>query len=220
MSRSARRPRQVAILLFDDVEVLDFAGPFEVFSVASEHVGTDRLRVFTVAESNRIVRAIGGLTVQPAHTLDSSPEPDVLVVPGGSGSRHEMDNEALVAWVKRVHRNAELVMAVCSGARILARAGLLDGLPVTTHHEVVDHLRELAPLARVDETRRFIDTGRIVTTGGISAGIDGSFHVVARLFGKEVAGQVAAYMEYDWRPDRVQSVFDPSADGSADPDHR
>lgn len=213
MSRSEKRPRQVGILLFDDVEVLDFAGPFEVFSVASERVGTDRLRVFTVAESDRVVRAIGGLAVQPAHTLDSSPDPDILVVPGGNGSRREMDNPVLVAWVNRVYRNAELVMSVCSGARILARAGLLDGLPVTTHHEVIEHLRELAPLAQVDPTRRFIDAGRIITTGGISAGIDGSFHVVARRFGEEVAKQVAAYMEYDWRPDRVSGAFGTSAEG-------
>lgn len=208
MSGSAKRPRQVAILLFDDVEVLDFAGPFEVFSVTSERIGTDRLRVFTVAETDGVVRTIGGLTILPKHSFELSPAPDILIVPGGTGSRREMDNLALVAWVKRVHRDAELVMSVCSGARILARAGLLDGIPVTTHHEVTDHLRELAPAAHVDPTRRYIDAGRIITTGGISAGIDGSFHVVVRLFGYETARGVAEYMEYDWRPDRRPDLLE------------
>ncbi|MFW6078168.1 MAG: DJ-1/PfpI family protein [Gemmatimonadota bacterium] len=203
MSPVAPQPLNVAILLFDEVEVLDFAGPFEVFSVAAGLLADDRLRVVTVAKDPDAVRAIGGLTVLPDHTLAASPAPDVLVVPGGDGSRRAMDDAVILDWVTRVHRRADLVMSVCSGARILARAGLLDGLRVTTHHQVVEHLRELAPGAEVDPGPRFIDTGRIVTTGGISAGIDGSFHVVARLFGEETAERTAAYMEYDRRPARA-----------------
>jgi hypothetical protein len=120
--------------------------------------------------------------------------------PGGTGSRRQMDNPAILDWVRRFWERAEVVMSVCSGARILARAGLLGGLPVTTHYQVVPHLRELVPDAEVQPEWRFIDTGRIITTGGISAGIDGSLHVVARLLGGETARRTAAYMEYDWRP--------------------
>lgn len=128
MNRPDPHPWSVAILLFDEVEVLDFAGPFEVFSVAAGLLTDDRLRVFTVAQRAAAVRAIGGLKVLADHTLASGPAPDVLVVPGGDGSRREMYNTAIVEWVKHVHRHAELVMSVCSGARILATAGLLDGL--------------------------------------------------------------------------------------------
>lgn len=188
----------IAILLFDDVEVLDFAGPFEVFSVAAGLLPEGRVPVFTIAQAERPVRAIGGLRVLPDHTLASAPTPDVLVVPGGNGTRREMENAELVEWVKGVYGRAALVMSVCSGARILAKAGLLDGLRVTTHHEVIDHLRELAPEADVDAGSRFVDAGRILTTGGISAGIDGSFHVVARFFDQDLASRTAAYMEYPW----------------------
>lgn len=193
------RRRNVAILLYDQVEVLDFAGPFEVFSVTAE-LTDGAFAVFTVAESERAVSAIGGLKVLPEHALGASPAPEILVVPGGTGSRREMDNPAVVAWLRRVYDQAELVMSVCSGARILARAGLLRGLRVTTHHQVIAHLEELEPTAEVDPSRRFIDTGKIITTGGISAGIDGSLHVVARELGTDAARRTAAYMEYDWSP--------------------
>lgn len=190
--------RNVAILVFEDAEVLDFAGPFEVFSVTSELNNYEPFSVFLVAEEARPIRAVNGLTVVPNHDFSTTPEPHILVVAGGGGSRREMEDERLLQWVRSVSQGAELVMSVCSGARILARAGLLSGLPVTTHHEVLDHLRELAPDADVRSDQRFIDTGRVITTGGISAGIDGSFHVVERLLGQEVAVRTARYMEYDW----------------------
>lgn len=195
-----KTPTVVAILLFDDVEVLDFAGPFEVFSVAAELLNDHReLRVVTVAESPGEIRAIGGLRIRPERTIAELTGPDVLVVPGGDGTRREMYNESLLRWVTTVHGRAGLTLSVCSGARLLARAGLLDGLRVTTHHQVLEHLRELAPAAFVESNPRYIDAGRIVTTGGISAGIDGAFHVVARFWGEDAARATAAYMEYDRR---------------------
>ena len=190
--------RTVAILIYDDVEVLDLAGPFEVFAVASELNDWAPFDVYTVAEREGPVRAVNGLRVIADYALDDAPKPDVLVVPGGAGSRRAMDEEAIVTWVRQSADQAEVVLCVCSGARILARAGLLDGLPVATHHLVEDHLRELAPAADVRTGERVIDTGRIVTTGGISAGIDGSFHVVARLLGDAAARATAEYMEYAW----------------------
>lgn len=190
--------RDVGILLFDDVEVLDFAGPFEVFSVAGSLVDHAPFRVHTVAEVAGPVRALGGLVVVPDTALADAPAPDVLVVPGGDGSRQAMESPELIRWIQETHQAAEVVMSVCSGARLLARAGLLDGLRVTTHHLVLEDLRALAPEATVDPDRRYVDTGRVVTTGGISAGIDGSLHLVSRLVGVGYARRVAAYMEYDW----------------------
>ncbi len=141
---------------------------------------------------------MNGLRVLPDYTTANCPQPDILIVAGGAGSRQQMENGPLVRWVQRSAERAEIVMSICSGARILARAGLLDSVPATTHHEVLDHLRDLAPDAEIRSGERFVDAGRIVTTGGISAGIDGSFHVVERLLGPDVARRTAEYMEYDW----------------------
>lgn len=190
--------RTVAILVFDEVEVLDFAGPFEVFGITAELNDYQHFKVSLVAQEDRLIRAVNGLRIQPDYTFTTCPPVDILVVAGGSGTRQEMENEELLRWVKDASDGAQIVLSICSGARILARAGLLSGLRVTTHHEVLDHLRELAPDADVLADVRFVDTGRIITTGGISAGIDGSFHVVERLLGPSVAASTAAYMEYDW----------------------
>lgn len=188
--------RNVAILLFDDVEVLDFAGPFEVFAVTDELQDHGAFRVFTVAEGPGTVRAVNGLKVVPEHTLESAPPTDVLVVPGGSGTRALLQRPALIEWIRTRSRQAEITLSVCTGALVLAQAGLLDGLRVTTHHEVIDRLRALAPTATVDASRRFHDNGRILTAAGISAGIDCSLHVVARLLGREAAETTMHYMEY------------------------
>lgn len=190
--------RSVAILMFDEVEVLDFAGPFEVFSVIAELAGGAHFQVSMVAEEERPIRAVNGLRVLPDLTFASAPPPDLLIVPGGAGTRTQMDNPRLMRWVVEAAGRAELVLSICSGARILARAGLLDGQRATTHHEVLEHLRELAPSADVRADPRVVDAGRIVTTGGITAGIDGSFYVVRRLLGSAVASATARYMEYEW----------------------
>jgi len=188
--------RRVAILIFDDVEVLDFAGPFEVFAVADELQGHAVFDVFTLAEGSGTVRAVNGLKVVPDHTLESAPAPDVLVVPGGAGTRALLRRPALLEWIRTRARRAEITLSVCTGALVLARAGLLDGLRVTTHHEVLDLLRELAPAATVDPSRRFHDNGALLTAAGISAGIDCSLHVVGRLLGPAAAEATMRYMEY------------------------
>ena len=188
--------RRVAILIFDDVEVLDFAGPFEVFAVADELQGHAVFDVFTLAEGPGTVRAVNGLKVVPDHTLESAPAPDVLVVPGGAGTRALLRRPALLEWIRTRARRAEITLSVCTGALVLARAGLLDGLRVTTHHEVLDLLRQLAPAATVDPSRRFHDNGALLTAAGISAGIDCSLHVVGRLLGPAAAEATMRYMEY------------------------
>jgi transcriptional regulator GlxA family with amidase domain len=191
-------PRNVAILIFDEVEVLDFCGPFEVFSVAGRSREPRPFAVVTVAEKAGPVRARGGLSVNPHHTLADCPPPDILVVPGGRGTRTAMDNPVLLAWIKDVSGRAELTASVCTGALLLGRAGLLDGLPATTHHSAFDELRAAAPGATVREDQRVVDNGALITSAGISAGIDMALHVVARLLGADEAAATARYMEYDW----------------------
>ena len=188
--------RHVGILLFDEVEVLDFAGPFEVFAATDELRGGDTFNVFTFAENLGTVRARNGLKVVPHFSREACPNPQILVIPGGIGTRPLLGKPALLEWIRLKTKYAEHVMSVCTGALVLARAGLLDGLRATTHHECFGLLRELAPQAEVVEADRFTDNGKILTAAGISAGIDCALHVVEQLLGREAADATARYMEY------------------------
>lgn len=188
--------KNVAILLFDDVEVLDFAGPLEVFAVTDELRGQSAFNVYTVAESPGTIRARNGLKVVPQFTLENAPPPHVLIVPGGVGTRPLLGRASLLEWLRQKSRDAELTMSVCTGSLLLAKAGLLDGLRATTHHQVLDLLREVGPRVSVVEDERFVDNGRILTAAGISAGIDCSLHVVERLLGADAANATARHMEY------------------------
>jgi len=188
--------KNVALFLFPEVEVLDFAGPFEVFAVTDELRGYYTFNVITVAETVAPIRARNGLQVLPDHSFTTCPSPHVLIIPGGFGTRALLKNEPVLAWLRTQAASAELVMSVCTGAFLLARLGLLDGLRATTHHECLDDLRALAPAATVDATARFHDNGKILTAAGISAGIDCSLHVVSRLLGPAAAASTARYMEY------------------------
>ena len=186
------KPRNVAILLFDDVEVLDFAGPFEVFAVASELHDYALFRVFTVAASAGPIRARNGLSVLPDYPLESAPRPDVLIIPGGIGTRALMHNTAICGWIAATAGQAELTLSVCSGALLLAKAGLLAGLRATTHHQVLELLREVAPDTEVIAGERYVDNGQIITAAGISTAIDASLYVVGRLCGAEDSVRTAA----------------------------
>jgi transcriptional regulator GlxA family with amidase domain len=194
------KTRVLAVLVFDDVEVLDFCGPFEVFSVASRFTDPPAFQVATVAEKSGPVLTRGGLSVNPHRRLAECPPADVLLIPGGQGARREMHNPALIDWIKQASAKAELVLSVCTGALLLAKAGLLDGLAATTHHGAIDLLRQTAPRTEIHADRRFVDNGRVVCSAGIAAGIDMSLHVVGRLLGEEVAAQTARQMEYPWGP--------------------
>ncbi len=193
--------RSVAVVLFDDVEVLDFAGPFEVFSVCGRRSQLDPFDVYTVSERGQTVRARNGLVVTPLHSFASAPAPDIVLVPGGFGTRREMKNPVMLEWVARAGSTSQLLLSVCTGALILACAGQLDGLEVTTHHLALDELRAVAPRSTLREGARIVDNGRVVLSSGVSAGIDMSLHVVARLLGDDLALETARYMEYegDWR---------------------
>lgn len=193
--------RHVAILIFDDVEILDFAGPFEVFAVTNELNGFEIFHTFTVAETPGSIRARNGLKVIPDFTLETAPAPHLLVVPGGAGTRPLLRKPAVLEWIRQRARKAEVVASVCTGALVLAQAGLLHNLCATTHHENFAELAALAPNTDVIEGVRFTDNGRILTAAGISAGIDLSLHLVARLHGAETAQRTAAYMEYHWTND-------------------
>lgn len=192
--------RILAILVFDDVEVLDFCGPFEVFSVANRFTEPAAFSVLTVAEKVGPVLTHGGLSVNPHRRLGDCPLPDVLLVPGGQGTRKEMHNLALIDWIRKASEKAELVLSVCTGALLLAKAGLLDGVAATTHHGAIDLLRQTAPHTTVHADRRFVDNGRVICSAVIAAGIDMSLHVVGRLLGEGVALKTAGQMEYPWKP--------------------
>ena len=190
--------KNVAVLIFDEVEVLDFCGPFEVFSVTGRRDNLTPFNVYTVAESDGPVIARNNLSVNPTHMFSNCPQPDILLVPGGYGTRREMHNPVLIDWVRRSAEKSEIVLSVCTGALILAKAGMLDGLSATTHHGAIELLKEVAPRTDVLESERVVDNGRIVLSAGISAGIDMSLYVVSRLLGMGQAEETATYMEYDW----------------------
>lgn len=189
--------KNTAILLYNDIEVLDFAGPYEVFSVTDELSDHQRLNVYTVAETVAPIHAISGLSVNPDFTIENAPSPEILVVPGGDGARTVLGQPDIIAWIANSALKAEKVMSICSGALILAKAGLLKGLKATTHHEVFDTLESLAPETTIVKGQRFVDNGKILTSAGISAGIDMCLYVVEQLFGFEVADRTAEYMEYN-----------------------
>jgi transcriptional regulator GlxA family with amidase domain len=193
--------RNVAILLFNEVEVLDFAGPFEVFAVTDELAEYKLFNVYTIADTPGTVRTRNGLLVIPEHTFESAPAPDVIIVPGGVGTRALLKKPSVLDWLRRRSRSTQVTASVCTGALVLAQAGLLDGLDATTHYENLDDLARLAPTARVSGDRRFHDHGSVATAAGISAGIDLSLHLVARLTNEETARKTARYMEYHWRND-------------------
>jgi transcriptional regulator GlxA family with amidase domain len=201
--------RNVAIFIFDEVEVLDFAGPFEVFSVCGLRRGGEKpFNVYTVAEKE-VVHARNHLKIIPHYSLSNCPDPDIVLLPGGGGthpdgtpfgSRREMHNQVLLQWIREKNRTAELMLSVCTGSLLLGRAGLLDGLAATTHWKAVDTMREAAPNTRLLPEERWVDNGRIILSAGISAGIDMSLYVISRLLGKEAADETAQYMQYDhWK---------------------
>lgn len=192
--------KNVAILIFDDAEVLDFAGPFEVFSVASELNNHSLFNVFTVAETIKTVTAVNGLFINPHFDFSDAPAIDILIIAGGVGTRQAMASETTLAWIEKVHKETELTVSICSGARLLGKLGLLDNAPYCTHRGVYEHMTELVPTGKPQIEKRFVQHGKIYTSGGISAGIDLSFHIVERLCGKEVARNTAEYMEYNISP--------------------
>jgi len=195
---NALRTRRVAVLLFDDVEVLDFAGPFEVFGVARLPTGQAAFEVVTVALEPGGVTARNGLRVVPGFTAASPGRVEILVVPGGYGTRREMKHTAMLDFIRSACASAELTLSVCTGALLLGSAGLLKGRAATTHWAAISELQALDSGGLILSDARVIDNGSLVVCAGISAGIDGALHVVERLIGRAEAEATARQMEYDW----------------------
>lgn len=196
---------RIGILVFDEVELLDMAGPYEVFTTASrvhgrsQPPGADPLfTVTTVARSRAPVRARAGLQLLPDATLQDHPSLDLALVPGGVVDA-ELARPEVIAWIAAQQASTRMLAAVCTGALLLAQAGVLDGREATTHWEDLDALRALRPAVRVREGVRWVDEGDVITSAGISAGIDMSLHLVQRLHGRELALRTARQMDYDWR---------------------
>ena len=203
--------RKVGILVFPEVEVLDFCGPFEVFSVT--RLDEDRRRqdpspyeVVLVAEQPGVVVATGGLKVVPDHTLDDCTPLDVLVVPGGWGTRREMMNDRLITWLEERARQVTTLTSVCTGSLLLGKAGLLDGKRATTHWRVLEEMRKLFPAVNVIDDQHVVEEGDLLTSAGISAGIDMALRVVTRHHGEAIARATARYMEYPFPEDNRRRV--------------
>lgn len=188
--------RKVAVMLFPGVELLDFAGPSEVFAGSRDEEGNAYFEVYTVGLTKSTIKSQRFLTVTPQYDASDAPLPDILVIPGGNVIPL-MDDAPAMAFVGKVHAEKRLILSVCNGASVLAKIGALDGLEVTTHHSNLEILRQLAPKSTVLANRRYVDNGRIITTAGVSAGIDGALYLVSRLHGEDAANRCAIYMNYD-----------------------
>jgi transcriptional regulator GlxA family with amidase domain len=199
--------RNVAIFLFDDVEVLDFSGPFEIFSVCGLRNGAEKpFNVYTVAEKLNIT-ARNNLHITVNYLMTDCPAPDIVLVPGGGGinadgthfgSRKQMHNPVLLNWLKEQNKTAELILSVCTGSLILGKAGLLKGLAATTHWKAIEAMEAAAPHTKILPQERWVDNGRIILSAGVSAGIDMALYVVSKLLGKPAADETAQYIQYEY----------------------
>ncbi|RIK39922.1 MAG: AraC family transcriptional regulator [Chloroflexi bacterium] len=200
--------RNVAIMIFPDAELLDFAGPYETFVAATDDDGNRLFNVFTVAEQPGELIARAGMRVTPEYTFATAPRIDILVVPGGYGTRREIDNPVAIDWISRVASESEITTSVCTGSFLLAKAGLLDGRQATTHWGSIARMRDMFPNTTVLENIRWVDAGEVVSSAGVSAGIDMSLHIVERLYGAETAARTARFMEYDYWPNPNAAAAD------------
>ena len=193
----------VGIFIYDDIEVLDLGGPFEVFSVASrvkprlEPASPPPFNVFTVGETTAPVHARGKFIVTPRFSFADHPPIDLLLIPGGIVSA-ELKKEQVIHWITTTSANAKLTASVCTGSFLLAKAGLLDGKHATTHWSDIDDMKTMFPNVTVEEKVRWVDQGNIITSAGISAGIDMALHLVSRLDSESLALATAKQMDYRW----------------------
>lgn len=188
--------RTVGIFVFDGMAAMDFTGPYEVFSIANFEAPEPYFSVVTVGATKTPVAAYGGLTIQPTHGFADCPPLDIIVVPGGM-VEGQLEQSSVIEWLQRQHQTTEITFSVCNGALLLAKAGVLQGLKATTHHMFFAALAALDSSIEVLEGQRFVDNGKVVTSAGISAGIDAALHIVWRLFGKLVAEQTVSILEYE-----------------------
>ena len=203
--------KRVGILIFPAVEVLDFCGPYEVFSVARldeerRRTESSPFEVLLVAETRDPVVATGGFRVIPDATLETCPPLDILVVPGGWGTRAEMSNQRVLKWIAERAREIETLTSVCTGAMLLGQIGLLDGRRATTHWRSLELMRQSFPSVTVEDKLHVVEDGQVLTSAGISAGIDMALRVVARYCGETVGRATARHMEYPFPDDNRRRV--------------
>ena len=203
--------KRVGILIFPAVEVLDFCGPYEVFSVTrldeeKRRADPSPFEVLLIAETLDPVVATGGLRVIPDATLETCPPLDILVVPGGWGTRVEMSNQRVLKWIAERAREIETLTSVCTGAMLLGQIGLLDGRRATTHWRSLEWMRQSFPSVTVEDKLHVVEDGQVLTSAGISAGIDMALRVVARYCGEAVGRATARHMEYPFPDDNRRRV--------------
>jgi transcriptional regulator GlxA family with amidase domain len=200
MSSAPTSTRHIGLLLFDDVEELDAVGPWEVLSYWTLHHPEDGWSISCLSRDGAPVVAAEGLTLAAHHSMSQAPPLDVLIHPGGQGTRPLMRNEQHLAWVRGQAATVSLMTSVCTGALVYAAAGLLAGRPATTHWESLDLLHVLDPSIEVNRDARYVDDGNVITSAGVSAGIDMALHLVARLAGVDRAREVRSANQYDPHP--------------------
>jgi transcriptional regulator GlxA family with amidase domain len=190
----------IAVALFEGAEELDWAGPWEVLAAWAQQWPEDDVEVFTVARTAEQVSCAKGLRVVPDRTWGSASPLDVLVYPGGRGTRRELKDEDVLAWLRRTREAGTLMTSVCTGSLVYAAAGFLHGRPATTYWNELQLLKKLEPTVEIRAEDRFVDSGDVITAAGVSAGIDMALHLVARLHSRERARQVRRYIQYDPEP--------------------
>lgn len=199
MTSPSQHTRSVGILAFDEMEILDYAGPYEVFGVADHLDEASPFDVYAIGVAPGVITARGGFAVVPQTTIAQASPPDILIIPGGPGSRPLVRDREVISWIRSSAERSELVLSVCTGALVLAAAGLLDGLRATTHHEAFDELAAISPTTQAVCDQRFVQSSaQVWTSGGISAGIDLSLRVVHLLTGTSTHDKVVTEMEWGW----------------------
>lgn len=195
--------KNVGIFIFDEVDILDFTGPYEVFCRTRTKPGIESRKnnnfapfnVFTISNVKRPIQASGGLKVIADYSLEENPNIDILLLPGGLGTRKLLKSKEIISWILDTAEEASLLTSVCTGSLLLAQAGLLENKSATTHWGALNLLKNISPSTKVIKDQRVVDDG-IITSAGVSSGIDMAFNVVAKLFGHEVASDTAKYIEY------------------------
>ncbi|MCW7494872.1 DJ-1/PfpI family protein [Leptospira sp. 2 VSF19] len=190
----------VGILVFNNIELLDFTGPYEVFSVTKDLSGNFLFNTFLIGKSDEILKSVNGLKYIPDYTIFDHPNLDILIIPGGIGTKEIMFDIQISNWIEQLFPKLFYIITVCTGVRILSSTKLMDNLEYTTHHDCFDELELISPHAKLNRNIRFTNNGKILTSGGISAGIDLSLHVVECYFGNEIKNKTIEYMEYgNWK---------------------
>ena len=197
---SIKPRKKVAILLFEGVQIIDFTGPYEIF-------GQARYEVYTVSKKGKMINTAMNMKVQPTYNFGNAPQPDILVIPGGNVGASSRD-KATISWIKKIERGTEHLMSVCNGAFILAETNLLEGKTATTFYAQIPQLRKNYPKTKVVSDQRFVDNGKVITSAGLSAGIEAALHVVAKEKGLGAAQRIALHIEYLWEPNKKMARAD------------